>query len=116
MNIDVRGFDSDRKRTPEELEIDQIVCQYNINTLKSRRRVINREKAKEKVLIGAITVAMFTILALIAAHRFKEDDQYFSEHAFTEKDAPYNVNIADKDIADAEQYYDELTNQNRKQR
>jgi hypothetical protein len=116
MNIDVRGFDSDRKSTPEELETNEIVRQYNINTLKSRRRVINREKTKEKVLIAAITVAVFTILGAAAAIGIKKDNENFSKYAFTEKDAPYNVNITDQDIADAEQYYDEIDNQNGKQR
>jgi hypothetical protein len=117
MNMDVTYYDSNRKKTPEEIEKEREKYNYEINMEKQRRHVVKVEKTKETVLLVAITVAIITTLGLAAAHRFKEDDEYFREHAFTEKDAPYNVNITDQDEAEAEQYYQEnIANQNGNQK
>jgi hypothetical protein len=114
MNIDVRGFDSDRKRNSDDLEIDEIVCQYNIDTLKSRRRIKNREARNEKLFLAAVTAAVITIMAVLAAIGLKKEDKNFSENAFTAKDAPHIVSITDEKIAEGEQYYDDVINPNGK--
>jgi hypothetical protein len=108
MNIDVRGFDSDRKRTDEEKEIDQIAREYRINMLKSRRRIKNREKTKENILWAAIATVVITIIGIAAAVGYKNEDKNFSDNAFTEKDAPFSIDIPENDSVAGIHYYHEL--------
>ncbi|HHT38551.1 MAG TPA: hypothetical protein GXZ95_03970 [Mollicutes bacterium] len=116
MNIDVKNFYGDREWTDEEKEMFQIIRENNINILRERRRVKEREKAKETVLKAAAVTALIAILGVAAAIGLKKEEKAFSEHAFTEKDAPYNVNITDEDIAEAERYYEEHLKDSGRQR